>query len=111
MNQMTHLQKRMQDDLAKDIQFGDLIKIRVGNKGRDGIGVVSEVLEIQGILHVKAKRLVDNNEYITSNPKPGKPIEVAWVMKISVQQVEKMYEDAIAHAEAVRNHLLANRGR
>jgi hypothetical protein len=101
----------MQDDLAKDIQFGDLIRISVGNKGRNGIGVVSEVLEINGILHVKAKRLVDDNDWITSNPKPGKPLEVAWVTKLSVEYVNKQHENAIAHADAVRNHLLANRGR
>ncbi|MND59846.1 hypothetical protein D3C80_510610 [compost metagenome] len=101
----------MQDDLAKDIQFGDLIKINVSNKGRDGIGVVAEVLEINGVLHVKSKRLLDRNNCITKSPKPGIPIEVAWVTKLNVEYVNKQYIAAVEHAEAVRNHLLANRGR
>lgn len=97
--------KQYQDDLAKDIQIGNLIRVTTGYKSSNGIAKVVKVIDKpkDQTLTFEVRRVMKPNDLIVKNSKTTYSVSGQYAEKVDP---ESLFQKALEHAEKIRDHLL-----
>lgn len=99
---MNYMDDQYQKDLDKNIQIGDLVRVKSGSKALDGICRVVNRIDDSGILYLKVKRLIKHNGVLVRNSKVTQRARVAYCTKLSFDDLIK---EKMAELELWREHL------
>lgn len=99
---MNYMDDQYQKDLDKNIQIGDLVRVKSGAKTLDGICRVVDRVDVNGFLFVDVKRLIKYNGVLVKNSKVTQRVRVYHCTKLSFDDLIK---EKMAELELWREHL------